>query len=287
MKNIVNLFYSFLLIIAVSILAVQPGYGQKKDRVRMKMAYKKDRDAERSILITLNAGSGKSMHGVKNGLVSLSTTQGDSTIILAELATDTLGIARLYLEKGYKLPLNEDGIALITGNYDGDENYNSASNDLQIKDLDIVMMFDERDSVKYLAIKAKEFDSEGQKVPVEDLDVNIGVKRLFSVLPLGKVSTDADGWAELELPTDLPGDSTGNLVLVAQVDEHDVYGTVVNTASKEWGVPVSYEVKPLPRQLFTDEAPFWMIASVFIILLGAWYHFFLSVSKLIKLNKAG
>jgi hypothetical protein len=52
-------------------------------------------------------------------------------------------------------------------------------------------------------------------------------------------------------------------------------------------VPVSYEVKPLPRQLFTDEAPFWMIASVFIILIGAWYHFFLSISKLIKLKKAG
>ena len=252
----------------------------------MKLAYTKDKNSDRVISITLTAGSGKSMHGVKNGTVSLLANQGDSTVLLASLQTDTLGTAKLYLEKGYQFPVNGEGVSIISGTYDGDDNYNGASNEMQIKDMHLTIGFDERDTVKFLIIKAIQSDAAGEDYPVEELDINIGVERLFSILPVGKVTTDADGWAELELPTNLPGDASGNLSFVAHVDEHDLYGTVVSTASKDWGIPVSYEVKPLPRQLFTDEAPIWMIASVFIILLGAWYHFFLSISKLIKLKKA-
>jgi hypothetical protein len=90
----------------------------------------------------------------------------------------------------------------------------------------------------------------------------------------------------MEFPDDIPGDSAGMLTIVARVVEHDHFGTATKTKSIDWGVPVSYEVKPLPRQLFTDEAPLWMIIGVFIALVGAWYHFFLSIFKLYNLKRA-
>lgn len=287
MKNTINRYLAFMVILLMSLAITHSGTCQKKDRVRMKLAYSKDKNNERSITITLTAGSGKSMHGVKNGTVSLSAIQGDSTMTFASLETDTLGVAKLYIENGYKLPVNEDGISMISGTYVGDESYNEASSEMQISDLNFEITFEERDSIKYLVVTANQSDIEGNKLPVGELEISIGVDRLFSVLPVGQVTTDADGWAELELSQDLPGDAAGNLTFVAYVDEHDIFGTVKSAATKDWGVPVSYEVKPLPRQLFTNEAPFWMIASVFIILIGAWYHFFLSISKLIKLKKAG
>lgn len=259
----------------------------KKERVRMKMYYFHEADGDRIISIALTAGSGKKMHGVQHGEIELTSILNDSSIVLASLHTDTLGEVELYLAADYKLPKDENGKCILEANYDGNDTYRSASNDIEIIDVDLSFDFKVEDSVKYLYVTANSINGMGEKVPVEELSINIGVQRLYSVLPLDEMETDEDGIGELEIPDDIPGNAEGALTFVAKIDDHDEFGTVTKTAEYSWGIPVSYEVNRLPRQLFTDEAPLWMIASVFIILLGAWYHFFLSISKLIKLRKAG
>jgi hypothetical protein len=155
---------------------------------------------------------------------------------------------------------------------------------MEIKDVFLELGFDIEDSVKILTVQAQELNGEGELIPVEGLDINIGVQRLYSVLPVDAVETDEEGIGILEFPDDVPGDSAGMITVVARIEEHDHFGTVTKTGSVNWGLPVSYELKKLPRQLFTDEAPLWMIIAVFIVLVGAWYHFFLSVFKLRKIK---
>lgn len=281
--------YISILIFCASFLSISSANAKvnaKQERVRMKLYYSKNDAGERMFSIGLTAGSGKSMHGVKNGEVQLTSLLNDSTIVLANLETDTSGIVNLYLDREYVLPMNEDGITAIEAVYEGNDLYRSASSDIEISDIEFDFNFEVEDSVKYLNITANRFDKEGSKIPVEELGINIGIQRLYSVLPIDEVETDEDGIGVLEIPNDLPGDAEGLLTFVARIEDHDEFGTVVKTASHSWGTPVSYDLKPLPRQLFTDEAPLWMITCVFIILLGAWYHFFLSISKLIKLRKS-
>lgn len=288
-KNIYKTISLALFLICVGLLTlneVSAKVNAKKERVRMKLYYSKSDAGDRMISIGLTAGSGKKMHGVKNAEVLLTSVLNDSTITLATLETDTLGIVNLYLAQDYKLPMDEDGLSVIEVSYEGNDIYRSASNDIEIFDIDLEFAFDIEDSVKYLSVIANRIDGEGNKIPVEELDILVGVQRLYSVLPIDDVETDKEGIGMLEIPDDLPGDAEGILTFVAKIEDHDEFGTVTKLASQGWGTPVSYEVKPLPRQLFTDEAPLWMIASVFIMLLGAWYHFFLSISKLIKLKKA-
>ncbi len=287
MKTSIIRYGYTVVILLFCMTIIIPAFGQKKDRVRLKLLYTKEISGQRLITIGLTGGSGKNMHGVMNGTVVLSVVQSDSTVTLATLQTDTTGVVSLFLDDSFKLPVDENGICTLSSTYDGDDNYSGASGEMQIADIDIDFAFEERDSLKYISITAKTTDGAGNSVPVEGLDVIIGVQRLFSVLPIESVTTDVDGWAELEVPANIPGDSTGNLTFVAHFEEHELFGSVRVAADQVWGVPVSYEIKPLPRQLFTDEAPFWMISSVFIILIGAWYHFFLSVSKLVKLKNAG
>ncbi len=289
LKNIYKTISLALLIVCagfVSNIEANAQVSAKKERVRMKLYYSKSDAGERLISIALTAGSGKKMHGVKNSVVLLTAELNDSTYVLATQETDTLGELKLYLASDYKLPMDEDGKSVIEAIYDGNEQYRSASNDLEIMDIDLDFSFEIEDSVKYLSVVANRIDGEGNKVPVEELEINVGVQRLYSVLPLDDMETDEEGIGTLEIPDDLPGDASGNLVFVARIEDHDEFGTVTKSGNQAWGIPVSYEVEPLPRQLFTDEAPLWMIASVFIMLLGAWYHFFLSISKLIKLKKA-
>lgn len=288
-KNIYKIISLALFLICVGLLTlneVSAKVNAKKERVRMKLYYSKSDAGDRMISIGLTAGSGKKMHGVKNAEVLLTSVLNDSTITLATLKTDTLGIVNLYLAQDYKLPMDEDGLSVIEVSYEGNDIYRSASNDIEIFDIDLEFAFEIEDSVKYLSVIANRIDGEGNKIPVEELDILVGVQRLYSVLPIDDVETDEEGIGMLEIPDDLPGDAEGILTFVAKIEDHDEFGTVTKLASQGWGIPVSYEVKPLPRQLFTDEAPLWMIASVFIMLLGAWYHFFLSISKLIKLKKA-
>jgi hypothetical protein len=257
-----------------------------KERVRMKMYYFKTATGDRRIDIALTAGSGRNMHGVSEGEVVLNTVLNDSTLTLATLTTDTLGEVSLYFAEDYVFPLNEEGKFVLEAEYEGDDVYRSASNDLEIMDLDLDISFEIEDSVKYLRVVATRPDIDGSMMPVEELEILIGVQRLYSVLPVDDMETDEDGFAELEFPDNIPGNADGAIQVVARIDDSDDFGTVAAIATADWGVPVSYEIKPLPRQLFTDEAPLWMIASVFVMLLGAWYHFFLSVSKLVKLKKA-
>ena len=289
LKNIYKTISLALLLVCVGLITineVNAKVNAKKERVRMKLYYSKNDAGERMISIGLTAGSGKKMHGVKNGEVLLTSVLNDSTFILATLETDTLGVVNLYLAQDYKLPMDEDGLSVIEVSYDGNEIYRSASNDIEIFDIDLEFAFEIEDSIKYLSVTANRINGKGNKIPVEELDIFIGVQRLYSVLPIDDVETDEDGIGMLEIPDDLPGDAEGNLTFVAKIEDHDEFGTVTKSGNQAWGIPVSYEVKPLPRQLFTDEAPLWMIASVFIMLLGAWYHFFLSISKLIKLKKS-
>lgn len=226
------------------------------------------------------------MMNVANASIDIEVDLGDSTLYITELITNEEGSADLYIEPGYSLPADEEGITTILASFGGNDTLTSTSTDFEIKDVFLEISFAIEDSVKILTVEANEYDSEGEFVPVEELDINIGVQRLYSILPIGEIETDEDGIATLEFPDDIPGDSVGMLAIVARIDEHDYFGTVTKLGSIDWGVPVSYEVKRLPRQLFTDEAPLWMIIGVFIALVGAWYHFFLSVFKLIKLKRA-
>lgn len=278
-----------VLIFAINLISLN-SFGEtmaKKERVRMKMYYYKLASGDRMISMALTAGSGKKMHGVREAEVILTSVLNDSTIILATVKSDTSGVISLYLASDYVLPMNEEGKTIIEANYEGDDIYRAASNDLEIMDLNLEISFEIEDSVKYLSILATRLDSEGNKIPMEEVSILIGVQRLYSVLPIDDIETDEEGIGVLEFPNDIPGDAEGNITIVAKVDESDDFGTVERTASQKWGTAVSYELSALPRQLFSDEAPLWMIASVCIILLGAWYHFFLSISKLIKLKKAG
>ena len=107
----------------------------------MKMYYFKEADGARKISIALTAGSGRNMHGVKNGEVTVTSILNDSTITLATLETDTLGELELYLAEDYLLPVDEDGKCILEASYDGNDTYRSASNDIEVMDVETRIRF--------------------------------------------------------------------------------------------------------------------------------------------------
>ncbi|MFY0653160.1 MAG: hypothetical protein JXQ96_14055 [Cyclobacteriaceae bacterium] len=277
-----------VLLMASLILGVLPtASGQKKGRTRMKAYYEKLPNADKKISLFLTQGSGKSIKGVADAEIELITYNLDEEVKLAQLTTDTLGAATLFVNSNFQFPKNEDGYHSIKATYSGNDSLRSSKRSVEFLDLNIDISFEVVDSVKEVTVSTYQIDSTGNKIPIEAVDVNIGVERLYSALFLDEVETEEDGVGIFEFPNDIPGDSIGNLNVLARIDDHDDFGTVTQVSNVKWGTKVDYSIKSNGRSLFGDEAPLWMIISVFIILAGAWFNFMLAIYKILKLRNIG
>jgi hypothetical protein len=278
--------FLFLVLVTTNVSKVFAQEETGKVRTRLTISYEKLSNGDKKILVDLSSGGGKKTQKLAETPVSLSVTANDSTKELAEVKTNIEGIAELYIMGGYKLPADKDGFSTFTASFSGDSINKPSSGELTVKDITIELSPVGSDSLKTINVFAYESDAAGSKLPVEGLDIIIGAERLYNILQIGQVQTDAEGKGSLEFPNDLPGDSSGMINVTARIEDNEIYGTVGSRQSLKWGIPVSYEIKPLTRQLWSNEAPLWMIFSVFIILSAAWFHFFLALNRLWKVKKA-
>ncbi len=257
---------------------------QKKTRTRLKVYYEKLTNNDKKISFILNQGSGKKIAGIQEAVIYLTTYDLENEIELTSVNTDSNGEAIFLIEANYPFPKDVDGYSVISARYTGNDSLKAAKKLIKFLDLNITISFEIIDSVKLLTVSTFGIDSLGSNKPVEDIELNIGVERLHSTLYLEKIKTNEKGIASMEFPGDIPGDSIGIINVIVRLNEHDDYGTIVKSARTNWGTIVDYSNTSYGRSLFSDEAPLWMIISVFIILSGAWYHFILAIFKVIKIR---
>jgi hypothetical protein len=103
-------------------------------------------------------------------------------------------------------------------------------------------------------------------------------------------TTDEEGNVAFELPSDIPGDESGNLVIVAKVAEHELLGNIEVRESSAWGVPVKEDDFYTQRQLWSARAnsPIILIVVVNAAIIGIWgviAYIFLGIFRINKLGK--
>ncbi len=177
---------------------------------------------------------------------------------------------------------DEEGFANFESIFSGNEGFAETSKDLSVKRALLAIEGDIVDSVKSLTISGEEIVG-NENLNISEADITIFVQRTFSDLPLGEGSLD-DGLFTMEFPDDLPGDANGDLWVITRIVEHDEYGTVEARKQLNWGIPVTHATGVKPRALWS-RAPLWIIIAVTLAFTAAWYHYFLSVSKLFKIRK--
>lgn len=125
---------------------------------------------------------------------------------------------------------------------------------------------------------------------LEGKGVKFFVKRTFSLLPIGKTaSTNEEGVAEITFPNDLPGDESGNLIVIAKVEDDDDYGTFQSEEKTvAWGVKPNLEKDHWgERALYANRgrAPIYLIIASLTIIAGVWGTLFYIVSLIVKIKK--
>jgi len=278
MNTIYRKVLRYLFIAASLILASFTSFSQEMISPYVTLQYFKNTDNQR-ILRTILTYSMNRMEIPIPGMEITFFSDAGERQVLANGFTDEQGIAEYKIPEDLDIPEDADGYWAFSSEFDGNDTIEAGISEISIKDIDLEMTLSEIDSVKTVTLHVTSVEN-GEPVPVAGEMIIIYVPRMFSMLPVAEAFTDDYGDASVEFPSDLPGDSVGNLKIIARFDDHPYFGTVERSIDEKWGVPNEYSVPTSHRALWTHMPPTWMIITLLILLTGVWAHYMFAVISL-------
>jgi hypothetical protein len=128
---------------------------------------------------------------------------------------------------------------------------------------------------------------------IADVEMQIGVKRLDGNLSVNETpifTTDSSGAATTEFKRDsLPGDTKGNLVLVASIIDNELYGNLTAEIAVPWGSKFSHISNFDHRTLFArrGHSPIWLELLAYSIVVVVWGIIIFLVLQIRKIKQLG
>jgi hypothetical protein len=130
-------------------------------------------------------------------------------------------------------------------------------------------------------------------VPIKGVDMKVAVKRLGGDLNVNETptyTTDSLGVVNADFKQQhLPGDSLGNLILIARVEDNDIYGNLTTEKTVPWGTEARYQAAYNHRSLYARRgwSPLWLEWMAYSIIAAVWLvlmYLFVQIRKLKKLG---
>lgn len=221
---------------------------------------------------------------VKGLALQFSGAVGDQTVALGEAVTNEAGIAEL---KGGSLEaLRKAGHSFtFTATFAGDDKFLKNEASVDVAEVAIILKTETIDSVNTVTVAVNSWNEKGEVVPFKEGEVKVYVPRMFSLLPIGDITTDEEGNGELKFPSDLPGGVNGELTITARIEEHESFANAEAAVPVTWGLKHDPQATKLPRALWSPDAPLWMVITFVILMVGVWYHYGLIVYELIQVHR--
>lgn len=209
---------------------------------------------------------------------------GDQQAVLGEATTNESGIAEL---KGGSLEaLRKAGHNFtFAAAFAGDDKFSKNEASVDVAEVAIALKAETIDSVNTVTVTATSWNEKGESVPFAEGEIKIYVPRMFSLLPIGDITTDEEGYGDLKFPTDLPGGANGELTIIARIEEHETFANAEVAIPAAWGLKTDHQATKVPRALWSPNAPLWMVITFVILMVGVWYHYGLIVYELIQVHR--
>jgi hypothetical protein len=186
--------------------------------------------------------------------------------------TNEEGKATMTVKENIGLVPGEKGEITFSARFDGNDELRKASTEVSYIPVSLELNFAMIDSVKTVVARAYRQGDEGKEWLDEDVEINFYVPGSFSLLKIGE-RTFSEGEASVPFPVTLPGDSTGNLTLIAKIERNEEFGIVEIAGIKDWGTPNVYEPPDKRRGLGDTDAPLWMVYTLIVLLSAVWFHY--------------
>ena len=135
----------------------------------------------------------------------------------------------------------------------------------------------------------------GSWLPMREVDMRLAIKRHGGNLNIGDEETyTTDSLGKVEgsfMKENLPGDATGNLEIVAMVDDNDEVGTLESGKIVPWGTANHPDTNfgYGERSLWSTgrEAPFWLLVIALGCIIGVWTVIIYLITGIFKIKKLG
>ena len=166
-----------------------------------------------------------------------------------------------------------------------------ATTDLQVTKAKILVDTTMVDSVRSIKATVLEY-SNNDWIPVKDVEMKIGIRRMGGVLPVGKeatYTTDSTGAVTAEFKRDSLPAEKGTLTLVINVEDNDKYGNLVFEEKLPWGVNIERANDWNKRSLWSTRfrTPIWLLFMAYSIMAAVWSVLIFLVVQIIKIKKLG
>ena len=226
------------------------------------------------------------------GKLKVNLYMDDDSNPFASVITDANGKAMAFIPSSQK----EKWASGISHNFiaktDSVPELGPLDTELEITKARLTVQAKEEDDTKNVTVLAEEL-KDSSWVPVPELELKIGVKRLNSMLGIGEeesYTTDENGLATVEFNLDsLPGDADGNIVLMAKVDDHETYGNLQAEKIMPWGAKLIAKTRFGERSLWAtgDKVPYWLLALAGFIITMVWGTLIFLILQLFKIRSIG
>ncbi|MFC2107641.1 hypothetical protein ACFLRY_04840 [Bacteroidota bacterium] len=278
--------FKYLVIILSLALLWNPLLSQDLIYVYMEFSTWKYNDNSRGLVTKILMDGDEGEIAVEGVPVKYYTLNEGENELIAEVISDQDGIAKAIFPPDYQFPKDEDGYITVTSSFEGTDKYDIAEEELMFIDANINFSFDVVDEENVIVFEGKIYSSDNEELPLADDDLYFYVPRMFSDLKI------ADGWFEengkgyVEFPSDIIGDSVGQVMVYAKILEHGDYGNIVKSAMCNWAIPMHPHLRQGPgRELWTPIAPLWMIITLIITLSGVWGHYIYAIVQLRRIKR--
>lgn len=283
-----RIVYTIFTILAC-LISFTTAYPQDDDPgdIYMEFSTWKYNDLSRSLVAKLSSDNDAGEYFVEGIPIQFYLTNGEESLLLGEAVSDMQGIAELNIPDGNVIyPKDEEGYIYFTARYDGGEDYWEVEEELAIKDVTVSLVFEDGEEEKLIYFEGAIHGPE-EDWPLADDDIYFYVPRMFSDMKIADGWFEEDGSGYIEFPQTIVGDSLGNVVVIAKIEDHFDYGNVEVSGTVDWARPkrlISAE-KPV-RELWTPIAPLWMIITLIIMLTGVWAHYIYAIIQLILIKRS-
>jgi hypothetical protein len=236
---------------------------------------------------TISVKHDEGSKNLANAAVIFYSVEKNGDIRIGESKTDVHGTAVFKIASRNKYERNDQQMISLKAVFEGDSKFDASEGEFSIKPAKLSVSFYVEDSLRFVKVEGTQLNSNGTVTPITEGTVIVGVPYLFSILKVAEITLDSTGTGIAEFPKNIIGDSLGNLTVVANIEENDIFGNVTASADNNWGLPKHLISPDRPtRELWTPIAPLWMIITLIIMLAGVWGHYVYAVVQLVMIKKS-
>ncbi len=259
-----------------------------KSEATILMSYSKSADGHKMAMATVKAKKDGKFSAAKNAWVNFYVLSGGQPQKLRQVVTNDRGVAKV--ELGKDTPLDDSLYFTVIAKIEGDAQYEDAQEQMHYKEANVTLGMNAQDTSRTVVAKVTEMGKDGKESPVKNAEVKFCVKRLFGAMSAAEeaaVSTDDKGEATFAYPKNIPGDTAGNITVVAKILDNDKFGNVVAEASANWGTHLANIKDPFPRELWSPYAPWPLVITITSLFGGVWCVYFFLFRQMVKIKKDG